>query len=296
MDDVRFALRQFRKAPAFTVTAVLTLALGICASVAIFAFVDAALVRPLPYPRPDRLAGVFESVQMFARSNLSYLDYLDWKRLNTSFSSLSAYQGTGANLATASGTVRVAAARVSADFFRTLGVSPILGRDFRDGEDLPSATKAVMLSYRAWQTRFGGRADVLGEKVTLDEDPHLVIGVMPAGFSFAPAGPTDFWMPLRPNGSCESRRSCHNLYGVARLKDGTSSIDAAASNIAAIASALEREYPDTNRSQGSAVVPLTDVGSRPAPAEQAPAARAARPGPRAWRADSLTSNQLARAI
>ena len=258
MDDVRFALRQFRKAPAFTVTAVLTLALGICASVAIFAFVDAALLQPLRYPHSDRLAGVFESVQMFPRSNLSYFDYLDWKRLNTSFSSLSAYQGTGANLTTTSGTVRVAAARVSADFFRTLGVSPILGRDFRDGEDLPSATRAVMISYRAWQSRFGGRPDVLGQKVTLNEDPHLVIGVLPADFSFAPAGPTDFYMPLRPNGSCESRRSCHNLYGVARLKDGTS-IQAAASNVAAIASALERQYPDSNRGQGSVVVALTDI-------------------------------------
>ena len=85
MDDIRFALRQFRKAPAFTVTAVLTLALGICASVAIFAFVDAALLQPLRYPHSDRLAGVFESVQMFPRSNLSYFDYLDWKRLNTEY-------------------------------------------------------------------------------------------------------------------------------------------------------------------------------------------------------------------
>ncbi|HEX6465479.1 MAG TPA: hypothetical protein VFZ98_13545, partial [Vicinamibacterales bacterium] len=105
MDDVRFALRQLRKAPGFTATAIFTLALGICASLAIFAFVDAALLQPLPYPQSDRLAGVFESVEMFPRSNLSYWDYVDWKRLNTSFSSLSAYGGTGAALTTPGGAV-----------------------------------------------------------------------------------------------------------------------------------------------------------------------------------------------
>src|SRR3982751_2201055 len=134
--DARFALRQLRRQPAFTLTATITLALGIAASVAIFAFVDAALLRPLPYRDPARLVGVFERSPQFARSNLSYLDYLDWKRLNTVFSSLAAYQGTGVTLQTAGGAERVAAARVSDDFFRTLGVSPAAGRDFRGGEDL----------------------------------------------------------------------------------------------------------------------------------------------------------------
>src|SRR4029078_8055935 len=113
MDDVRFALRQLRKTAGFTVTAVVTLSLGICASLAIFAFVDAALLTPLPFPQSARLAGVFESVPMFPRSNLSYQDYLDWKRLNTVFSSLSAYQGNGAMLTTPAGPERVSAARVS---------------------------------------------------------------------------------------------------------------------------------------------------------------------------------------
>src|SRR5580765_1448395 len=93
--DIRFAIRQLRKSPGFTGTAIFALALGMCASVAIFAFVDAALLKPLPYPNPSRLVGVFESVQMFPQSNLSYADYLDWKKLNTVFSSLAAYQGNG---------------------------------------------------------------------------------------------------------------------------------------------------------------------------------------------------------
>jgi len=259
MDDVRFALRQLRKSAGFTITAVVTLALGICASLAIFAFVDAALLTPLPFPQSDRLAGVFESVPMFPRSNLSYADYLDWKRLNTVFSSLSAYQANGASLTTASAAVRVPAARVSDDFFKTLGIAPVVGRDFRPGEDLPSAAATVILSHAEWQSRFGGRAEVLGQVVTLNGTPREVIGVLPPGFAFAPVAPADYWLPLQPSATgCDSRRSCHNLYGVARLADGVT-IAAAAANIASIASTLERQYPDSNRGQGSVVVELSDV-------------------------------------
>ena len=129
--DLRFEARQLRRAPGFALTAIFTLALGICASVTIFAFVDAALLKPLPYPEASRLVGVFERVPAFPRSNLSYLDYLDWKRLNSVFASLSAYQGGGMTLRTPAGAQGAPAARVSDDFFRTLGVSPFLGRDFR---------------------------------------------------------------------------------------------------------------------------------------------------------------------
>ena len=124
LQDGRFTLRQLRKNPGFTCTAVLTLALGMCASVAIFAFVDAALLRPLPYASPSRLVGVYESVPMFPQSNLSYADYRDWKTLNRSFDSLSAYQRSGMTLTAPEGAQRVPAARVSDDFFRTLGVTP----------------------------------------------------------------------------------------------------------------------------------------------------------------------------
>jgi len=259
MDDVRFAWRQLRKSPGFTATAVCTLALGFCASLAIFAFADAAFLRPLPFHDPGRLVGVYESVPMFPRSNLSFQDYVDWKRLNTVFTSLAAYRGAGSTLTTAAGAERVPAARVSADFFRTLGVAPAVGRDFRDGEDQPAAAKTVLLSYGAWQARFGGRGDVLGTSVTLNDDPYVIVGVMPREFSFAPVEPVDFWMPLQPSSTgCDARRSCHNLYGVARLADGVS-VAAAAANVKAIAAALEQQYPDSNRGQGSVVVALGEV-------------------------------------
>ena len=141
---------------------------------------------------------------MFPQSNLSYADYRDWKTLNRSFDSLSAYQRSGMTLTAAEGAQRVPAARVSDDFFRTLGVAPILGRDFRAGEDLPSAARTVLLSYAAWQARYGGAPNVLGESVTLNGAPHVIVGVLPRHFHFAPAEPADFWVdsprvePMRP--------------------------------------------------------------------------------------------------
>ena len=258
LQDGRFTLRQLRKNPGFTCTAVLTLALGMCASVAIFAFVDAALLRPLPYANPSRLVGVYESVPMFPQSNLSYADYRDWKTLNRSFDSLSAYQRSGMTLTAPEGAQRVPAARVSDDFFRTLGVAPVLGRDFRAGEDLPSAARTVLLSYAAWQARYGGAANVLGESVTLNGAPHVIVGVLPRHFHFAPAEPADFWVTLHASNPCDLRRSCHNLFGVARLKDGVS-IESAATEMTAVAQQLEKAYPDSNRGQGASVLLLQDV-------------------------------------
>jgi len=145
--DLRFAIRQLRRSPGFTVTAVLMLALGIGASVSIFAFVDAALIKPLPYQDPSQLVEVTESVAVMPRANLSYLDYLDWKRLNKVFRSLEVYTGTGYLLRTPAGVEPVPATRVSDGFFRTLGITPALGRDFYAGEDKPGAANTVMLSY-----------------------------------------------------------------------------------------------------------------------------------------------------
>ena len=250
--DARFAVRQLLKRPAFTVTAIMTLSLGLCASIAIFAFVDAALIRPLPYQDPSKLVGVFERSPQVARSNLSYLDYLDWKRLNRVFSTLSAYQGGGIALQTADGLQRTPSARVSDDFFQTLGVTPALGRAFRKGEDLPDAPRLVILSYGAWQARYGAQNDVLGRTVTLDGEPRVIVGVLPRDFHFAPVGAAEFWLPLHASNPCDKRRSCHNLYGVARLAEGVS-VSAAGANMVSIAADLERQYPDSNRQPRSSI-------------------------------------------
>ncbi|RSL14914.1 putative permease [Edaphobacter aggregans] len=258
LQDIRYALRQLRHSPGFTATAILMLALGIGASIAIFAFVDAALLKPLPYADPNRLADVSERSVAFPRSNLSYQDYLDWKRLNKVFSSLDAYTGSGYLLSTPSGVEPVPAIRVSDGFFRTLGVRPILGRDFYSGEDQPNAAATVILAYSTWQQRFGGRKDIIGQTISLDSTPTTIIGVLPQDFQFAPRGNAELWATLHQLNSCEKRRSCHNLYGVGRLKDGVS-VETALADMTSIAKQLEIQYPGPNRGQSAQVGPLSEL-------------------------------------
>src|SRR6266702_1767518 len=205
--DLRFTVRQLRKNPGFAMTAILILALGMGVSVAIFGFVDAALLQPLPFVEPNRLVSVEESAAMFPRSNLSYEDYQDWKRMNTTLSSLEVYTGTGYLLRGASGTEPVMGGRVSDGFFRTLGVKPLLGRTFLPGEDLPGKAKIVMMSYGTWVERFGARRDVVGQSVSLSGDSYTIVGVLPREFAFAPRGKAEFWAPLIDKNGCEKRRS-----------------------------------------------------------------------------------------
>jgi macrolide transport system ATP-binding/permease protein len=254
--DLRFAARQLRKNPGFTATAVLILALGIGASTTIFAFVDTILIRPLPYPNPSQLVAVGESIALIPRAPLSYADYVDWRKTNTSFSSFDSYTGRSFLLAMTTGTERTRGVRVTDGFFGTLGVSPLLGRTLQPGDDAAKA-QIVVLSYSAWQKYFGGRRDVVGQTATLSGVPFTIVGVLPQNFQFEPMGSADFWSPMEPLGPCEGRRSCHNLGGIARLKDGVST-ETAAMEIKAIAAQLEKQFPDSNRGQSSVVYPFRE--------------------------------------
>lgn len=255
--DIRYTFRQLRKNPGFSLTAILVLALGICASVSIFAFVDAVLIKPLPYQDPRHLVALFESTPLGQRFHLSYLDYVDWKRQNKVFRSLEAYDPISFALNTAAGTQLVDGATVSSGFFRTLGVAPMMGRDFHDGEDVPSAPRTVILSYAAWQNRYGGRPDALGKVVTLEGVPYVIVGVLPQEFHFAPTRSAEFWTALHassdPNGRGE-----HGLLAVARLKDGVA-LETAASEMSSIAQQLAKQYPDADDGRGATVLPLTEV-------------------------------------
>ena len=255
--DFRYAQRQLRKNPGFACTAILILALGMCASISIFGFVDAALIKPLPYADPTRLVEVTESAAVFPRANLSYLDYLDWKKLNHVFSSMDVYRGEGFLLGMSGGAEPVSAARVSDGLLRTLGITPLLGRDFHPGEDLPEGPNTVILSYSTWQKRFGGRKDVVDQTVPLSGVAYTIIGVLPQSFQFAPEGDAEFWVTLHPSDSCSRRRSCHDLIGVGRLAQGVS-VDMARADMKAIARQLELQYPADNRDQGAYVAPLAD--------------------------------------
>ena len=243
--DVRYGLRQLRKNPAFAFTAVFVLTLGIAAAAAVLAFVDAALIRPLPYRDQSRLIGVYESAPAYPRSIVSYFDFKDWQRMNSAFSSLDAYAMNGNfTLTTNRGLEQVSGTRVSSGFFRTLGVTPMLGRDFLPSEDSGSTAQTVMISYPAWQKRFSGRPDVLGQVLNLNGSPTTIIGVLPPDFQFA-LYPGEFYGNLRSTSGCEHDRGCRNLLPIGRLKDGVS-LDRATVQMHAIAMQLKRQFPAEN--------------------------------------------------
>ena len=256
--DVRYSVRQVRQNPGFAFTAILILALGMGVSVAIFGFVDAALLQPLPYKDPGRLMAVDERSANWPHSPMSRDDYDDWKRMNRSFSSLDVYGGTGFLLHTPSGTEPIVARRVSAGFFDTLGIRMMLGRGFLPGEDRPGEGKIVVLTYGTWLKRFGARRDVVGQAVNLSGDDYTIVGVLPRDFTFAPGRDSEFFTPLLDKSGCEQRRSCHNLDAVGRLRDGVT-MQQALADLAGIAGQLERQYPGSNYGQGASVMPLAEL-------------------------------------
>jgi macrolide transport system ATP-binding/permease protein len=255
--DVSYTSRQLVRNPGFALTAILVLTLGICASIAIFAFVDAVLITPLPYKNPSRLVGLFESTPLGPRFHLSHLDYLDWKKLNHVFTSVEAFDQNTLALKTATGVQRTDGVTVGAGFFRLLGITPVLGRDFRPGEDTAGAPRTVILTYSAWEKRFGKEQDVLGKTVILNDASSVIVGVLPQWFQFAPAGPAEFWMPLQSSPKPQERGE-HGMLAFARVRDGVS-LQEASADMSAIARQLAKQYPDADEVRGATVVPLTEL-------------------------------------
>lgn len=270
IQDLRFAVRQLFKHRGFACTAIVVLTLGIGVTVAMFGFVDAALLRPLPYHDPSRLVTVFgtrpDDAPRQTRGAVSYLDFVDWRARTRVFESIAAYDvRAGFILSTLRGPERVRGVRVTSGFFHTLGVRPLLGREFHPDEEGPSAPPTVVLSYSAWQTRFGGSPDVLGRTVTLHSPwlaggkPHVVIGVLPPDFHFTMAEHAEFWATIRGFQACWDVRSCQSLETVARLANGVS-VQMAAVNVTSVLEQLRREYPDHHRDPTVArLVPLHEV-------------------------------------
>jgi len=255
--DLRFAARQLRKNPGFAGTAVLVLALGMAASIAIFAFVDAALLAPLPYREPSRLVVAYETTGSCRECNLSYPDYLDWQKANTVFRSFEAWDASVFLWRSSAGVQAVRSARVSGGFFGSLGVAALRGRVFRDGDDRPAAPRAVVLTYAAWQSRFGGRQDIVGQPLILNDTPYIAIGVLPREFHFAMRAAEFFTTIHDPDLSAQARER-HELYGLGRLRDGVS-IASAAAEMKSIAARLEKEYPASNKGRSARLTPLRDA-------------------------------------
>src|SRR5256885_1096515 len=223
--DLRYALRVLIKSPAFTSIAILTLALGIGANTAIFTIVYGVLLRPLPFPHPERLVQLAESYKAQAEeAGLDMRQFLQLQRYTQLFEHIAGYTGVGYNLAAPSGAEHLRGMPVSAKYFQTLGVSPALGRDFLPEEDFGEGHRVAILSYGVWMRRFGGDPRQIGQRILLTGEPFTVIGVMPRKFdpfgmegSIDPGVP-DVWTPLAL--VAKTAGSGGNISVLARLKPG----------------------------------------------------------------------------
>src|SRR5215468_11773832 len=253
--DLRFGARMLTKQPGFTLIAVLTLSLGIGANTAIFSIVNAVLLRPFPYKEPERLVMLRERGSLGGGFSPSYPNFVDWRAQNTVFDAISAVrQNESFNLTGAGEPERVQGRLVSAEFFSTLGIEPLLGRDFLAEEDSPGATPAAILSYGFWRRRFGNDPGVIGKQLTLNNQSFTVIGITPANFQFGEEA--DITVPIGL--SAERFRLRGRDPGtdvVARLKPNVSE-QQAETELNLIAARLEQQYPETNKRRRARVTPL----------------------------------------
>ena len=250
--DVRYAIRQLVRTPGFSAVAILTLALGIGATSAIFSVVNGVLLRPLPYPHPDSLVRVHEILQKFGRFSVAPASFLDWRQQNTVFEHIAAFNSTGATFQTPSGPERVQGTLVSWDMFDLLQVVPTLGRTFRADEDMPGKDAVIVLSHGLWERRFSSDPRILGQSVTLNGAPVTVVGVMPAGFTFG--GESEFWRPLALD-PAKAGRGGHFLGVIARLKAGVT-VERAGAEMKTIAERLALQYPESSANESAEVIGL----------------------------------------
>ncbi|HZP22138.1 MAG TPA: ABC transporter permease [Terriglobales bacterium] len=266
VQDLRFAIRQLRKNPGFALTTTLTLALGIGATTAIFSLINAVLLRPLPYPEPDRLMYVSALDQSVGKrgvpENISYPDFFDWRARNHSFEAIACYREQGRTL-TGNGTPQqLQTYIVASDFLRALGVRPIIGRDFVLEDEKPG-THVALLSHETWLSTFGGSPDIVGRPITLDSTSYMVIGVMPKGFRFPLDEPTPaLWSTLADDAVDPGAKDPHPLTTqrgadlietVGRLKP-EATISQAAADVSVIEQNLAAQYPESNKKYTAAQV------------------------------------------
>ncbi len=263
--DLRHMSRSHARAPGLAVTAILVTALGIGANTAVFSITDQVLLRPLPFPDSERLVKLWQHEPGYTRMELSPPNYLDWKRMSSSFEAMAAYYDFSMNLVGQGDPVRVETAVVEADLFRILAVPPMMGRTLVAGDEgvAPPAPRgsrtpgAIVIGYGLWQGLFGGSTDVLGRTVRLDDRASTIVGVMPPDFHF-PDPSTELWTALEftPDESFEDRRN-KLLQVVAKRRPGVS-IDEARAEMAVVTEGLERAYPEENEKTRATVISLRD--------------------------------------
>jgi putative ABC transport system permease protein len=240
LQDLRYGFRTMLKRPGFTLIAVITLALGIGSSTAIFTVVDAAVIRGLPYRSPERLFHMWERTpnKEFDQREFSYPDYQDY--LQNQVCDIAAYTGGGNVLNSNGESERVFAPLVSANFFSVLGVDAIKGRTFQTGEDKQGGPRIAVLTYGLWQKNFGGNDGIVGQQINLAGESYTVIGVLPQTFQFA-MRPADLFLPYQPTQNQLTRRFMHGTNLIARLKPGVSPTQAHA-DLSRITAHIEQEF------------------------------------------------------
>jgi putative ABC transport system permease protein len=270
LQDLRFAARTFRRAPGFLVLTVLTIAVGIGANAAIFSIVNAVLLRPLPFARPNELVLVTDSDRRTRQSNgdATPANFLDWQTRQHTFTALSAFRQSGFALSGGDRPESVAGAIVSANFFDVLDVKPALGRTFAASDQGPGAPRVAVLSDGLWRQRFGARPDAIGQTLRINEEPHTIVGVMPAAIDYPDRSrawiPSHWRVPDDPlaAGIDPSPQRDHGYFSVvARLKRAQT-VDGAQADMDAVAATLERDFPASNQFVGVQLTPLrTDLVS-----------------------------------
>jgi predicted permease len=257
--DVRYALRVLSKSRGFAAIAVLTLALGIGANTALFSVVNGVLLNPLPFSNPDELYEVYTKTSSFEQNSISYLNFLDWQKDNHSFSSLGAFRSDDFNLTGVGDPERLHAHMISAEFFPTLGLKPVLGRNFRPDEDRAGAAPVAILGDGLWKRKFGSSQDVIGKNISLNGKSYTVVGV--AQGRITNLSPSDVFVPVGQwtDPTFLDRRVSMGMNSVGRLKPGVTLAQANA-DMDAIAQNLAAAYPEANKGRGITLVPLkTDV-------------------------------------
>jgi len=258
--DLRYGLRLLLRSPAFSVVAVLTLALGIGANVAIFTVVNSVLLRPLPFPEPERLVRIWETMPSsdVHRNVVNPQNFADWSDYTHSFEAMAAISGMPANVTGEGDPVALDGMQVTPRFFAVLKVAPFMGRAFTDEDGIPGRGDKVILSYSLWRTHYGGDSHILGRTITVNGTPVTVVGVLPRDFHF-PGSQADVWSPMAIDR--HEKRGGRYLTTVARLKAGVS-LRQAQADLEAAASQTARERPEMNRDWSAEAVPfLPDITS-----------------------------------
>lgn len=256
--DLRYGLRMLAKSPGFTTIAIFTLALGIGANTALFSVVNGVLLTPLAYPQSGQLVAFYGKTTGFAQAPINYPNFLDWQRDTQTFSSMAIYRNQDYNFTGTGEAERLTGYMVSADFFSTLGVVPVLGRTFHPDDDHLGAAPVVILGGGFWKRKFGASLDVIGKSMTLNGTNYTVAGVIPAGFTFY-GRDRDVYTPIGQwnNVSFRDRRVDVSSHGFGRLKSGITLAQAQA-DMDAIAQNLAAAYPEANKGVGITVVSMKE--------------------------------------